>query len=107
MVNRLETMTNTVMLGDLNSYSDGMRAASWAVPVDGFEWKDDPGDLGKRLLKEGDRRFPKGPWLIPRGARTRRYAVLKKPGLLDRFEQIGLAPGKARILAFANQYGFL
>jgi hypothetical protein len=89
----------------------GWTAGYWEVAEGGYAWNselrlmpfgDVEGDFGLRLPPGYE-----GPWLHPKGTMRRRYSVLKERRVLHEFVQLGKAPQQAKILEFANRWGWL
>ena len=86
----------------------GMLAGMWQYPVDGFEWRSDFRPLGDVFPRADPPAHPDpGPWLVPAGPAARRYAPLRRAGLLEGMDRVAASPTPERIRAFANRWGHL
>jgi hypothetical protein len=85
----------------------GMMAGLWQKPTAGFEWRDDLRPLVERgTLQALDPPY-RSWWLVPKTNEARRYAVLRRTGLLGDFHRLSMDPSRPAILRFASKYGSL
>ena len=90
----------------ISEFRSGYAIGRWAVPADGFHWRNDlkvwvvPGsDL--------DPPFPDpGPWLVGKGP-LRSYALLRRGNLLRAFVTAAADPRPETVLAFSDRWGHL
>lgn len=85
-----------------------MLAGMWQNPIEGFEWRSDLEPLGA-FFRAGDERHDHdpGPWLVPIGRTARRYAPLRRAGLLEAIDHLAADPTPEHIRLFANRWGHL
>lgn len=84
--------------------AEGMAAGFWHYAVGGYRWVEARA-LSAVLGSEDRGRL--GQWLIAETQSARRYAVLKRPHLLEAMDKLAGAPTQERILSFANRWGAL
>lgn len=88
--------------------TSGMLAGLWHVPIAGFRWTDEYRPWAVNgPFDPGDEPRDPGPWLIPVGDHARRYAPLRRRGLLEAMDRLALKPTPERIQSFANRWGHL
>lgn len=88
--------------------TSGMLAGLWLVSIAGFRWTDEYRPWAEDgMFDPGAQPRDPGPWLIPVGDEARRYALLRRPGLLGAMDRLASRPTLENIQAFANRWGHL
>ncbi len=98
---------------DSDNMAEWPMAGLWLRPEGGFEWvhgepfPDRFGRAGGDLVPLDAAHDP-GPWLSPKGRYGKPYSILRRRASLYRdFANLGKDASPARILTFANKWGFL